>query len=66
MAQDTEKAFERYEELQALYIELGYHLQMMQSEIERGEMDPSRPDSVEDNLNVMIESTRNIEFHLDQ
>lgn len=66
MVSDRQKAFERYEKLQALYIELGYHLQMMQSEIERGEMEPSRPDSVEDNLNMMIENTRNIEFHLDQ
>jgi len=64
MPSDQQKAFERYEELQALYIELGYHLQMMQSEIERGELETNRADSMTDNLDVMREKILNIDYHV--
>lgn len=64
MASDQQKAFERYEEIQALYIELGYHLQQMQAEIERGELETDRVNSISDNLHSMEERARNIDFHL--
>jgi uncharacterized protein YoaH (UPF0181 family) len=62
MASDQQKALERYEELQALYIELGYHLQMVQAEIERGELETDRADNINDNLDSMRRRVQDIDY----
>jgi hypothetical protein len=62
MVTEQEHAQELHDDMKELYVELGYHLQMMQSGIERGDVEEDCIRSMEDNLDTMKDKANEVYY----